>query len=89
VSPSLSLGLLLENSLTAIIIIAYLAYETYFGRFRQFIERQGALVNAVVALAREHDNIDEQKVSERVNGHGPHDFVKDDDEEQTEVSEYA
>lgn len=87
-----SLGFLIENSATAIIIIAYLSYEIYFGRFRRFIERLEGVVDAVVALAREHDNIDEERVVERVNGHGPDDLVLDEDEdedEQTEVNEYA
>lgn len=73
----LPINFVIENSLTALIVVAYIYYEVHWGRFANFQERMEGVVDAVVALAREHDDIDEEKVANRVNGDSPEDLIKD------------
>ncbi|MFB6284584.1 MAG: hypothetical protein ABEK59_11775 [Halobacteria archaeon] len=69
--------MLFERSLTAILIIAYLFYEIHHGRVEVFAEKLDTTIDAVVALARESENIDEEKYVEEVNGDMPARYIQE------------
>ena len=89
----ISLTFLIENILVAAIVVFYLYYEIHYGRVSSFADRLDAVVDSVIALAREHDNIDEQKVIDRLNGHTPDGLIidrsEDEDDDEPEVRSYG
>lgn len=75
--PSISIGVILEQSITALIVISYLAYEIRWGRVNGLVERIESLSNAVVALARVEGRIKTHMVSEDIKDRSPGDYIKD------------
>lgn len=65
----------IDNALPALMVTLYLAYEIHFGRLDDLAGKIDALIDAVVALARESPAIDEDKVAERLNGDSPDDLI--------------
>lgn len=53
-----------QNTLTAFIIIAYLAYEIRYGRIDQFLSKVDIITDVIIDLSREVDGVDEAKVIE-------------------------
>lgn len=82
-----SLSLLLENSITAIIIVIYLGYSMRWGKLGSIRRRIEGLADAVMALAIEHENIDEKSVAERVNGNMPSLLITNQTEDEKEEEE--
>jgi hypothetical protein len=83
-----SLSFLAENIGIALPVIAYLWYEVHHGRGEEYfsqIDSVAAKVDetiiAVVALSHEIEDIDEDKVADRLNGHSPDDFRLNDDDD--------
>lgn len=72
-------AIVIENMLTAVIIVAYLFYEVRFGRGARFSHKLEGLIEVTVALARENPDIDDEAVADRLNGDTPSQFVEDDD----------
>lgn len=76
-----SIGFILENSLTALILIVYLAYEIHFGRLNKLATQMDSVIDVLIALSRTNDEIDSDAVSERLNGDSPRDlFIEEEDE---------
>jgi len=83
-----SLSFLVENVGIALLIIAYLWYEIHHGRGDEYFSQLGDVaakvdetIIAVVALSHEIEDIDEDKVADRLNGHSPDDFRLNDDDD--------
>ncbi|MEF8881997.1 MAG: hypothetical protein V5A34_05670 [Halapricum sp.] len=72
-----SFQFLLENGLTAVILVIYLHYEIHWGRLHRLAEKIDEVVYAVIALARASDDVDEREVADRLNGHTPDDLLED------------
>jgi hypothetical protein len=62
---------LLENALTAIIIVVYIFYEIHFGRIGRSMDKVESIIIAVIALARETPGVDDEKVEDLLNGSTP------------------
>ena len=75
--PAPSLAFIVENALTAIIIVLYLAYEIHYGRLQRVANKVDEVIIAVIALAQENDDIDDDKVADRLNGSSPEDLRLD------------
>ena len=72
---------IVQNAGTAILIIAYLAYEIRIGRLQTLADKLDEVIIAVIALAQETDDIDEDKVADRLNGSSPDDLRIDSDDD--------
>ena len=75
IAPSLQFAV--ENALTATIIVLYLAYEIHYGRLNSLAAKVDEVIYAVIALARASDDVDEDQVAERLNGHTPDDLLEE------------
>ncbi|MFW6435661.1 MAG: hypothetical protein ACOCY1_04700 [Halovenus sp.] len=76
VSPSF----LIEQGSTATLIIVYLWYEIHHGRLDDYAHKLDETIYAVIALAREVEDVDEQAVADRLNGHSPDDLINNTEE---------
>ncbi|GGO01729.1 hypothetical protein [Haloarcula pellucida] len=72
-----SLSFLVENAMTAVIVVVYLFYEIHYGRLERVAKKVDEVIIAVIALAQENESIDEQKVADRLNGSSPDDLRLD------------
>lgn len=72
-----SFQFLLENGLTALLLTLYLFYEIHYGRLNRLAAKIDEVVYAVIALARASEDVDEEQVAERLNGHTPDDLLDD------------
>lgn len=77
-----SLAFLLENALTAIIIVLYLAYEIHWGRLNKLATQMDHVILAILALSRANPRVKEEAIAERLNGHSPESFLEEDDNAQ-------
>jgi len=75
--PGPSFQFVVQNLAPAVAIVAYLAYEIRYGRLETLAAKMDELIIAVVALAQETEDIDEDKVADRLNGHTPDDLRMD------------
>jgi len=66
--------IVLEQAGTALLIIAYLVYELRWGRGAHLMDQMDGIIKVVIAIARENDNIDEERVADRLNGDAPADY---------------
>lgn len=78
---SLSLQFVADNALPAVIVAGYLAYEIRWGRLSTLANKLDEIIIAVVALAKENDDIDEDAVADRLNGSSPDDLRIESDHE--------
>jgi hypothetical protein len=69
-----SVAFLVENAMTAVIVVVYLFYEIHYGRLQRVANKVDEVIIAVIALAQENDDIDEDKVADRLNGSSPDDL---------------
>jgi len=74
-----SLSFLVENASTAVLVILYLFYEIHHGRLERVADKVDEVIVAVIALAQENDDIDEDEVADRLNGSSPDDLRLDND----------
>jgi len=74
-----SLSFLVENASTAVLVILYLFYEIHYGRLERVADKVDEVIVAVIALAQENDDIDEDEVADRLNGSSPDDLRLDND----------
>lgn len=74
-----SLSFLLEHATTAVLVILYLFYEIHHGRLERVADKVDEVIIAVIALAQENDDIDEDEVADRLNGSSPDDLRLEDD----------
>lgn len=74
-----SLSFVAQNAGVALPVIAYLWYEIHHGRLEDLSAKVDETIIAVVALSHEIEDIDEDAVSDRLNGHSPDDFRLDDE----------
>jgi len=75
--PVPSLTFLVENALTAIVLVGYLFYEIHHGRLEVLASKVDEVIIAVIALAQENDHVDEEEIADRLNGHSPEDLRLD------------
>lgn len=75
--PAPSVAFLVENAMTAVIVVLYLFYEIHFGRLQVVAKKVDEVIIAVIALAQENDDIDEDEVADRLNGSSPDDLRLD------------
>lgn len=71
----ISLGFVVENALTAVLIIAYIGYEIHYGRLNTLTMRMEGVTDAIVALSRQVEGVDERAVIDRIDGTSPNDFI--------------
>ena len=64
---------ILQNSLQAVLIIAYLAYELRMGRGKQFMRRLDNVTLVLLAVVEEMDDVDTAKARERLERESPDD----------------
>lgn len=69
-----SVAFLVENAMTAVIVVVYLFYEIHYGRLQRVASKVDEVIIAVIALAQENDDIDEEEVANRLNGTSPEDL---------------
>ncbi|EMA17197.1 hypothetical protein [Haloarcula amylolytica] len=74
-----SLSFLVENASAAVLVILYLFYEIHHGRLERVADKVDEVIIAVIALAQENDDIDEDEVADRLNGSSPDDLRLDND----------
>lgn len=79
------LEVLLQNSLQALLIIAYLAYELRFGRGKMFMDRLDSVTLVLLAVVEEMEEVDTKLAYRTLNEENPDRFKvermkKDDDE---------
>ena len=72
----ISLAFLVQNSLTAVIVVVYLFYEIHYGRLSALTHKINAMIIAIIALAKANERVDEEKVIESLNGSTPEDLLK-------------
>lgn len=75
VDPSISF--LVENALTAVLLIAYLWYEIHHGRLEKLANQMDAVIMAIIALSQNNPRVDEDAIINNLNGETPQHFVKE------------
>lgn len=74
----ISLAYLVENVLTAIIVISYLAYEIRWGRVSRMVDRLDGVIDVVMLLVYDSDFVDEESAEEHMNGNSIYDLIESD-----------
>jgi hypothetical protein len=69
-----SLSFVAQNAGVALPVIVYLYYEIHHGRVDDLSSKVDETIIATVALSQEIEDIDEDAVADRLNGHSPDDF---------------
>lgn len=74
---AISLTFLVQQSLTGVIVVAYLAYEIRWGRGQVAFDQLNGVTIVLLAVVEELDGVDENRAKDRLNGEQPDDYIVD------------